>query len=394
VTIYSRVPACLAAILLAAAAAAAGAVHARGPYAIAPGLFDTGKPDMGLAPMPGAETITVFRPGDGGDKFSNGVVLMPFKGRLYAQWQSSPKDEDTADTWVAYASSDDGVNWSAPEVLVAAGQGGRMHSSGGWWTDGKTLVTYINVWPTGFQSGEGGHAEYMTSRDGAHWAGPWRVRGKDGEPVEGIIEQDPHRMADGAVLTAFHLKPGLFVAPFHTRDRLGVRGWQRGEIRLLANDGKTSRELEPSIFLRGSGRRQCAIMVFRDQAESFYQLAAESCNGGKTWTEPQLTDMPDSRAKQSAGNLPDGTAYLVNAPGLSRVRIPLAITLSRDGRTFDRSFRLRGAEDLQPLRYEGRYKRPGYHYPKSVVWKDWLYVAYTTNKEDVQVTRVPLANLR
>lgn len=389
-TNYIRARACLAATLL-----AFGMAHARGPYAIAPGLFDTGDPDMGLDLVPGAETITVFRPVDGTDKFSNGVVLMPFKGRLYAQWQSSPKDEDTADTWVAYATSDDGENWSAPKVLVAAGQGGRMHSSGGWWTDGKTLVTYINVWPTGFQSGEGGHTEYMSSRDGEKWAGPWRVRGKDGAPVEGIIEQDPHRMADGTLLTAFHLRPGLFVAPFRTSDRLGVRGWEKGETRLLANDGKTSRELEPSVFLRkGLDQRQCAVMVFRDQAESFYQLAAESCDGGRHWSEPQLTDMPDSRAKQSAGNLPDGTAYLVNAPGLSRVRIPLALTLSRDGKTFDRSFRLRGTADLQPLRYEGRYKRPGYHYPKSVVWKDWLYVGYATNKEDVQVTRVPLAKLR
>ena len=374
--------------------AVAGFAQAQSPYAIAPALFDAGQPDMGLRPLPGAQTITVFQPGEATDKFSNGVVLMPFKGRLYAQWQSSPRDEDTADTWVAYSSSEDGVNWSTPRVLVPAGEGGRMHSSGGWWTDGRTLVTYINVWPTGFQSGEGGHTEYMTSRDGVSWSPPRRVRGKDGRPVEGIVEQDPHRMADGTLLTAFHLKPGLIVAPFHTRDRLGVRGWQRGSMPLLANDGKTSRELEPSIFFRPFGRGQCAVMVFRDQAESFRQLAAESCDRGRTWSEPQVTGMPDSRAKQSAGNLPDGTAYLVNAPGLSRVRIPLAITLSRDGKTFDRSFRLRGTADLQPLRFEGRYKRPGYHYPKSVVWNDWLYVGYATNKEDVQVTRVPLANLR
>jgi len=103
--------------------------------------------------------------------------------------------------------------------------------------------------------------------------------------------------------------------------------------------------------------------------------------------------MPDARAKQSAGNLPDGTAYLVNAPNTDRPRMPLAVTLSDDGRVFDRSFLLRGAGDLQPLRYEGQYKRPGYHYPKSVVWNGALYVGYATNKEDVQVTRVPLAAL-
>jgi hypothetical protein len=103
--------------------------------------------------------------------------------------------------------------------------------------------------------------------------------------------------------------------------------------------------------------------------------------------------MPDSRAKQSAGNLPDGTAFLVNAPRGDRVRIPLAVTLSRDGRRFDRAFLLRGEVDRQPRRYEGLYKRDGYHYPKSLVWNGHLYVAYATNKEDVEITRVPLASL-
>jgi predicted neuraminidase len=157
----------------------------------------------------------------------------------------------------------------------------------------------------------------------------------------------------------------------------------------LPHDGKVSRELEPSLFLRGS----CAVMVFRDQAESFRQLASESCDLGETWTKPVLTDMPDARAKQSAGNLPDGTAYLVNAPGASKVRIPLAVTLSDDGQVFDRSYRLRGKDDIQALRYPGQYKRPGYAYPKSVVWRDWLYVGYATNKEDVELTRVPLKGL-
>lgn len=130
-------------------------------------------------------------------------------------------------------------------------------------------------------------------------------------------------------------------------------------------------------------------MVFRDQASSYRQLASESCDRGQTWTPAVLTDMPDSRAKQSAGNLPNGTAFLVNAPNADKLRIPLAVTLSADGRLFDRSFLLRGAADLQPLRYEGQYKRPGYHYPKSTIWNGFLYVAYATNKEDVEVTREP-----
>jgi hypothetical protein len=359
------------------------------PFTLAPGVFDQARPDLGLRRTAGTQTVTIFKPTESTDKFSNGVVLIPFKGKLYAQWQSSRQDEDTADTWVAYSVSSDGLKWSEPKVLAARGTGTTMHSSGGWWTDGRQLVAYVNVWPTGFQSGEGGYTEYRLSSDGTEWSSPKRVTGKYGKPVEGIIEQDPHAMPRGGLITAFHTRPGMIVAPFYTSDPLGISGWTRGQMENLPHDGKVSRELEPSMFLQGN----CAIMVFRDQASSFRQLAAQSCDEGANWTQPILTDMPDSRAKQSAGNLPDGTAFLVNAPNADKVRIPLAITLSRDGRLFDRSFLLRGAADLQPLRHAGKYKRPGYHYPKSVIWNDFLYVAYATNKEDVELTRIPLSSL-
>jgi hypothetical protein len=326
------------------------------------------------------------------------VVLIPFKGRLYAQWQSSARDEDAADTWVAWSVSADGRTWSPPQALARAGDNGLMRSSGGWMTDGKTLVAYANVWPEGFQSGAGGYAEYRTSTDGRTWSEPRRVTGADGRPVEGVIEQDPHRI-DGRVIGAFHLRPGMIATPFFTDDPLGLTGWTQGRMENLPRDASAataahektlSREIEPSLFRRADG---CVVMVFRDEELSFRQLASQSCDRGVTWTTPARTDMPDARAKQSAGNLPNGSAYLVNAPNSDKPRIPLAVTVSRDGRVFDRSWRLRGQADLQPLRFEGQYKRPGYHYPKSVVWNGYFYVGYAANKEDVQVTRVPLKAL-
>lgn len=347
---------------------------------------------------PGTETFTVFAPGADDQKFSNGVVLIPFGGRLHAMWQTSLKDEDSADTHVVHSVSEDGEHWSAPVLLAAAGEGGRMHSSGGWTTDGETLVAFINVWPDGFQSGAGGYAEYRTSNDGVTWSEPQRVTDADGQGVEGVIEQDPH-LYDGRLHTAFHMRPGMIARPWFTDDPLGRRGWRPGTYENLPRDisgaaaeheKRLSREIEPSLLRRADG---CLVMVFRDEELSFRQIATESCDRGETWSGPVLTDMPDSRAKQSAGNLPDGTAYLVNAPNTDRPRMPLAVTLSEDGRTFGRSFLLRGRADLQPLRFEGQYKRPGYHYPKSVVWNGHLYVAYAANKEDVQVTRVPLTAL-
>jgi predicted neuraminidase len=233
---------------------------------------------------------------------------------------------------------------------------------------------------------------FATSTDGTHWSQLEPVVDRRGAPVPGIFEQDPRSLPDGRILSAFHLQPGLLAAPFYTDDPSGTRGWTRGRMENLPYAGSVSREIEPSWFSRSD---DSIVMVFRDQAESFRKLASVSVDRGASWTAPVITNMPDARTKQSAGNLPDGTAFLVGNPVGNRSRYPLVVALSQDGRIFDRAWLLRaGGEALPALRYDGQYKRQGYSYPKSAVIGDWLYVAYATNKEDIELTRIPLSSLQ
>ncbi|TNE65931.1 MAG: hypothetical protein EP335_04505 [Alphaproteobacteria bacterium] len=354
---------------------------------VTPSLFDASKPlTLGLVPAPGAETFTVFAPSVGQNAYNHGAVAIAFKGRLYVQWQTSARDEDAPDTHLVYAISDNPARWPAPRILAAARDGATV-TSGGWYTDGATLVAFLNVWPLRDDGGRGGHAEYVTSTDGEHWSAPLRVTGQDGRPVDGVVEQDMRALPGGRIVGAFHLAPGLVATPFYTDDPLGTRGWVAGRMTNLPHQGEVSRELEPSWFLRPDG---ILVMLFRDQDSSFRTLVSESHDNAESWSQPRLADFPDSRSKQSAGTLPDGTIFRVNNPTGNRTRFPLVLSLSKDGRTFDRAMLLRsGGPDLQALRFEGRYKRAGYSYPKSVLSGDWLYVAYATNKEDIQLTRVP-----
>ncbi|MGW4796409.1 exo-alpha-sialidase [Nonomuraea sp. NPDC004297] len=388
----TRLTALALAALLALSTAPAHATADDGPLVpkVTDGLIDTADTGtLGLERAARAETVTVFAPGDDDLKYNHGVVLMPFKGRLYAQWQSSAVDEDAPDTIVTYATSADGKTWSDPAPLTTPRTDGYT-SSGGWWTDGKTLVAYLNVWPRALTP-RGGHTEYVTSTDGRSWSSPKRVTGADGQPVDGIIEQDVKALPGGRVLTAFHVQPGLFVKPYYTDDPLGVSGWTQGRFDNQPNTPEMSRELEPSWYRRPDGS---VVMVFRDQGGGTYRkLAAVSTDDGATWSPSAETNVPDSRTKQSAGNLPDGTAYLVGNPTGTRNRFPLSVLTSADGVTFDAAYNLRTAEDLQPRRYEGLYKSAGYSYPKSIVWDGFLYAAYGTNKEDVQLSRVPVADL-
>jgi hypothetical protein len=360
----------------------------RAPLRVVDELLDATQPaTLGLAMHPDAETFTVFSPGDDDNRFNHGAVITQFDGKLYVQWQTSRQDEDSPDTHVVYSTSTDGESWSAPVILGEA-PAGAMTTSGGWWVYDNELVAFINVWPRAGDIGQGGYTMFSTSSDGDAWSTPAPVTDADGVPVPGIFEQDPRALADGRIISAFHLQPGLVVAPFFTDDPGGTTGWTRGRMTNLPFEGNVSREIEPSWFEQGAN---VIVMVFRDQAESFRKLAASSLDRGASWTTPVLTNIPDARTKQSAGNLPDGTAFLVGNPVSSKARYPLVVMLGHDGQTFDRAWLLRAAGDALPaMRFAGQYKRPGYSYPKSAVINDWLYVAYATNKEDIEITRVPV----
>lgn len=376
-----------------------GELDKTAPFTTKTDLYDQTKSEnLGLTAPEGAETVTVFSPSDSTDHYSNGIVMTAFKGLLYCQWQSSAKDEDANDTWVAYSRSKDGKTWSDPMKIVTPDNlpiANAKCSNAGWWVAGDTLVAYVNVWPQDLKI-RGGLTYYTTSTDGLTWTELKPVKMADGNDMNGIFEQDPHALPDGRIINAVHFQPGLFVAPVYTDDPSGVQGWKRASFtNLPTKDGAAnSQEMEPSWYMRSDG---AIVMVFRDQGGSYKRLASISYDRGENWSTAVVTDSPDSRAKQSAGNLPDGTAFMVNNPVSTKVvktRSPLVITLSKDGRVFDTAYAIRqGGSDLPTLLYTGKAKTLGYSYPKSMLWQDYLYVAYSTNKEYVEFTRIPVSSL-
>lgn len=354
---------------------------------LAKGVIDTTRYEtVGLEPSDGIRTHTVFRAEEGTDHYANGVVMTAFKGTLYCMWQSSPKDEDSDDTWVAYSlSTDGGETWTKPQPL-ALPTTDYYCTSGGWMARGDTLTAFVDTWEKGLNP-RGGKTSYMTSTDGQNWSRMQPVRMADGTEMNGILEQDPYPLPDGRIIGAVHFQPGLHVCPVYTDDPTGRSGWQQGNFPSYdpSDKGKQSRELEPSLYRQPDGT---IVMVFRDQRSTFRKLASVSTDRGETWTEPVETNIPDARTKQCAGNLPDGTAFMVGCPSNGKWRWPLVLLLSSDGRTFDRAVLLRSgaSSDLPPQRYSGRYKTLGYNYPKAFVHDGQLIIGYSTNKEEVNCT--------
>lgn len=359
---------------------------------LAEGVLDSTLTEtLGLSYAKDTETITVFSATEGTDHYANGVVMTAFKGKLFCMWQSSPKDEDSDDTWVAYSiSEDEGKTWCSPRPLAKANRQ-AYYTSGGWMVNGDTLIAFIDTWQKGLEP-RGGNTYFIYTTNGKQWSEPQPVKMADGSEMTGVLEQDPYRLKDGRLVGAIHFQPGLHVKPAFTDDQSGRSGWVKGHFEGV-DRGNQSRELEPSQFVQADGT---IAMIFRDQSSSFRKLVSFSHDSGETWSKPQVTNIPDARTKQCAGNLADGTAFMVCCPVNGKQRHPLVLLLSNDGRCFDRGYLLRSgkADDLPPRRYEGKYKTLGYNYPKAMIHNGWLYVGYSTNKEDVQFTRVKLTAIK
>jgi hypothetical protein len=171
----------------------------------------------------------------------------------------------------------------------------------------------------------------------------------------------------------------------YTDDRDGLAGWQVASIE--PPELKLFGYTEPSFYSRRHGTIVATLRNY-----SGYLHASASADNGQTWTPAKQTDFPDSTARTSAGNLPNGMAYIINnAMPKQFDRSLLTIALSQDGVLFDRAYLLRGEPTKR--RYDGKHKLDGWQYPNAIEWKDTLYVAYSINKEDVSLTRIALKDL-
>ena len=331
---------------------------------------------LGLERCPRAEWRVLHR----SEGYVNNAVMTRFKGRYYCMWQESARDEDTPDTRILYATSADGKSWSTPDILAEPGED-FFASPGGWLAREDTLTALVNRIGSPERSA-GGSAFCISTADGQSWTFPRPVLMADGNPVDGIFEQDPLPLPEGRWVGAVHFRPGTTLCPVYTDDPTGKGGWKKA--RFPEGEGKP---LEPSQYRAGDGR---LVMFMRDQSSSFRKLFSVSGDRGETWSAPALTTIPDARTKQCTGTLPDGRTFWVGCPTGTKSRRALAIAFSDDGYLYSKAYLLAGPRDLPERRRDGKYKTRGYNYPKALVDGDTLWIALAVNKEDVCVIRVRL----
>ncbi|MBT6158214.1 MAG: hypothetical protein HOL01_20475 [Planctomycetaceae bacterium] len=353
-----------------------------------PGLFDQSKTNtLGLSTLKGEHAV-IYKATKDGYKFCHHSNLVVFKDRLYAMWSNGKVGEDVNGQRILGCSTDDGVHWTQPMVITAdpdGPKGPRAAVAAGFHVHADTLTAFYTSIISGKQIDPRSTLYAITTRDGKTWGKPQKI-------ATGFYIDGPRRMRDGRLLlngqTADRQPRLLF-----TDASGGLSGWKPGVI--PPNDIFSFPE--PTWFQRPNGSM---VMLFRTRSGHLRLYASESNDRGETWSLPLETTFPDATARSFAGNLPDGTAFLISNPSTTPSasypsigrRTPLTIALSDDGIIFDRAHILRG--EPTRMRFQGKSKLDGWQYPSALAWGDWLYIAYSVNKEDIGVTRVRLKNLQ
>ncbi len=401
---------------------------------------DLTKEDLGL-PEIKSETITLYegRAEKNLGAFSLHPHITYFNGVLFAEWSVHYRDEDSPGQYVRYAiSKDNGVTWtdtysddgvlfppmeepiSNPDEKDADGNrilghrphdrcGSGMHSHETWMND---LCGYYHLMlcSNGFAEVEGRLYAIAEAAKGVN-GGIGRIARQikeDGtkgkifwlnEDVPDLKAINPNAINTDEYDNSSYDKALAEKIIYYLTDSRHMPQWDMSPTGWKQRDGKTVRDYSLEFSQRHNGEGCGETTYSYEAADGTFirfwrnnqkiQHVQYSYDRGETWTNVLDTRFPDTGARTSVGNLKDGRVYAVGNPGVKRMQMCLSI--SKDGYLFDENYIVAKKPSL--MKYRGRAKGTGFHYPHTTLTEDSLFIAYSLNKEDILISKIKLGDL-
>ncbi len=363
--------------------------------------------DGQLSPVVGVHNIQVMRANREHPDASNGngwtynhqPMLAYWNGQFYMHYLSDPKDEHVPSSHTLLVTSKDGYHWTKPEVLFPA-----YKVPDGYTKPGKTEVaknlTAIMHQRVGFYVSKSGRLISMG------FYGVALDKKDDPNDGNGIGRVVREIKKDGSFGPIYFIYYNHNFSEKNTDYPYFKRAKDKGFV-------KACQEILDNPLYRmqwvEEADRDEAIIPLKKPYKAFncytlpdgkiaclwkHALTSISADGGNTWSEPVLRakGFVNSNAKIWGQRLSDGSYATVYNP--SEYRWPLAISLSADGLDYTTLNLING--EVPPMRYGGNYKSYGPQYVRGIqegngIPKDGnLWVAYSMNKEDIWVSRIPV----
>jgi predicted neuraminidase len=200
--------------------------------------------------------------------------------------------------------------------------------------------------------------------DGETWSGPVRLPAG----ILGPIKNKPVQLDSGDIISPTSVEEekdnGWHV--YFERSRDGGKTWE-ATARVQARSEIDA--IQPSILVHTQRRLQA---IGRTKSARLFETWSD--DGGETWSELSLTTLPNCNSGTDAVTLQDGRHLLVyNDSAVEKVRYPLNIAVSRDGRAWEAA----GVLETEP---------PGqYSYPAVIQSADGLvHITYTWKRLSIK----------
>lgn len=344
-------------------------------------LLKSGQALANPSELPSARSVTssVYRAQAGQWQFNLHSYLTWYQGKFWAIWSSGKVNEDSGQQRIDYATSPDGHHWSTAGVLV------NSLPSPALWIARGVFIQHGYLYALAAYSD--GHRRTGNRRESWHnlklvrfrWDGAsWQ---KLGTYLNNCMNNFPPRRFEGHLFMT--CRDSYAVMHTAVSDTLSGTHWT---VTRLPGKPPADRMSEPSWYIDPQGTGH---LTFRDARRSKYLFQSISHDGGRTWSAPVCTNYPDATSKNFSGRLSNGWYYLINNPN-QKARDPLAISFSRDGWSFVHPLALR--KDAPKLRYPGKHKggKGSFQYPHAIEHGGSLWVIYSTNKEDIDISEYKL----
>lgn len=358
--------------------------------------------DGRLRPAIGVESYQVMRANrthpelvDGfGWTYSHAAMLAHWHGKFHLQYLSNPVGEHEPPGQTLLVTSTDGRQWGRPQVIfppyqpppgVAAAlppgaTGYMMHQRMGFYVapNGRLLtVAFYGHAPNPFGAGGIGRVVREIKEDGSF--GPIHfLRFNVGTQWNESNTAYPHykRSADAGFVAACDAL---------LSDRLMIAQWRDEDPD--APDTMPGPCSSVSFFHRADGK---VVGVCKG---GFSSITGDN---GRSWSKPvRSSTLITNNAKVWGQKTSDGRYALVYNPVLfGSHRWPLAISTGDDGTIFDTLMLVNG--EVPPRRFIGKSKDFGAQYMRGIAEGNGdpgdgaLWVAYSMNKEDIWISRVPV----
>ncbi len=317
--------------------------------------------------------------------------LAHYDGRFWCIWSDGPKVEDWPTQEVRFATSLDGIHWQPSGSVTGTPQAPYAFIARGLWVRGGELLALAAHYQGKGAFGVNKQLElraYVWDND----TGDWRFKQKIYDNA--INNFPPQRLSTGEwILTR---RDARFNVSVLIGGRRRLDDWEVFPV-VKVGGVKGFRPDEPIFW---SLPDDSLFALYRDNSGSQRLFHSTSTDAGRNWGTPVITNFPNATSKLYSMATSSGIRVLIlNAnPALGRRELHLAA--SRDGRRFTRLARLdiptppiHAAIDSPGMRNRFRSGVASLQYPHVSEHSGALYLAYSRNKLQTELLRIPLAEI-